>query len=146
MPTCRDVMTKNPVCCLPGDTVDEAAQIMKRENVGPVPVVENHNNRRLVGIITDRDIVLKVVAEGHDCRSTTVESVMSRDLHTCNQNHDVQKVVDAMAAHQLRRIPVVDDDGAIVGIIAQADIATRIENARQTGDVVEEISQPARNQ
>jgi CBS domain-containing protein len=124
MKKCDEVMTKNPVCCLPNDMVAKVAQLMKRENIGPIPVIENEQTQKLVGIVTDRDLALKIVAEGRDAESTKVEAVMTRKVVTCRAEDDLQKALDAMSEHQLRRIPVVDNDNKILGIIAQADVAT----------------------
>jgi CBS domain-containing protein len=143
MTTCSDVMTADPVCCLGSATVDQVAQMMRSEDVGPVPVVDNFQTRKLIGIVTDRDLAMKVVAEGRDSSTTRVQDVMTRDVATCHPEDDLQKALNAMATHQVRRIPVIDKSGAIVGIIAQADIATRQENPLKTGEVVEEISKPA---
>jgi CBS domain-containing protein len=140
---CREVMTKNPACCVPTDTVDKAAQIMKAEEVGSVPVVEDQQTSRLIGIITDRDLALKVVAEERDPLSTRVEEVMTRNPMTCRPDDKLQRALQLMAENQVRRIPVVDGDGRIIGIIAQADIATRIGEPAQTGEVVREISEPS---
>ena len=140
MKICSDVMTRDPACCLPGDTVDRAAQLMRSEDVGPVPVISDHQTKRLVGIVTDRDLALKVVAEARDARNTRVEDVMTRGVVACRAEDAVQEALDAMAEHQVRRIPVVDADHRIVGIIAQADIATRMEEPEKTAEVVEDIS------
>jgi CBS domain-containing protein len=113
---------------------------MKTHDVGSMPVVDSHQQRRLVGIVTDRDLALQVVAEDRNSRKTTVEDVMSRKIVMCKADDDWQLALDAMAKHQLRRIPLVDDEGRIVGIIAQADVATRIEEPATTAKVVEEIS------
>lgn len=140
MPTCREVMTVDPVCCLPTDTVEAAAQIMKDEVVGSVPVVESHETRRLVGIVTDRDLTVDVLAEGRS-GTTTVESVMTGMLATCRADDDVECALELMGEYQVRRIPIVDDRNQIVGIIAQADVATRIDDPEETAEVLEEISQ-----
>jgi CBS domain-containing protein len=142
MKSCEEIMTKDPTCCLGTDTVDKVAQIMKSEDVGAVPVVESQQTKRLVGIVTDRDLALRVVAAQRTPQSTHVEEVMSYNPVTCQLEDDVQKALDAMAQEQIRRIPVVDRNNHIVGIIAQADVATRIDNPRKTAAVVEEISQP----
>ena len=141
MKKCNEVMTKDPVCCLPNDSVAKAAELMQSENIGSIPVIENKQNQKLVGIVTDRDLALKVVAGALDARSTTVEMVMTPDVVTCHADDDLQKALDAMAEHQLRRIPVVDNDNRIVGIIAQADVATRADQPEKTAEVVKEISQ-----
>ena len=141
MKKCDSVMTKNPVCCLPDDMVAEVARLMKRENIGPIPVIENEETRKLVGIVTDRDLALKIVAEGRDAKSTKVETVMTRKVVTCRADDDLQIALDAMSKHQLRRIPIVDTDNKILGIISQADVATRIDQPEKTAEVVKEISQ-----
>jgi CBS domain-containing protein len=141
MKTCESVMTKNPVCCLPTDTVESVAQLMKRENIGSVPVIESELSRKLIGIVTDRDLALKVVAEGCDAKTTQVEEVMTRQVVTCHSGDDLQKALDAMSEHQLRRIPIVNKENEILGIIAQADIATRVNQAEKTAAVVKDISQ-----
>jgi len=136
-----EVMTKNPVCCLPDDLVKKAAQLMKSEHVGSIPVIENEETRKLVGIVTDRDLAIQIIAEGLDAKSTKVETVMARKVVTCSAEDDLQKVVDAMSRHQLRRIPVVDDDHKILGIIAQADVAIHFDHPKKTAEMVKEISQ-----
>jgi CBS domain-containing protein len=141
MKRCDELMTKDPVCCLPSSMVEQAAQLMKRENIGPIPVIEDEQTRKLVGIVTDRDLALKVIAEGRDPKSTKVEAVMTRKVVTCRADDDLQKALDAMSENQLRRIPVVDKDNRIVGIIAQADVATRANQPEKTAAVVKEISQ-----
>lgn len=139
--TLSDVMTKNPKTCVPTDFVQKAAQLMKSEDVGPIPVVGD--NDKLVGIITDRDIVLKVVAEGRDPKTTKLADVMSTDLITCKVDGDIDETLDLMEDNQVRRIPVVDASGRLVGIISQADIATRLDDSEKTAELVEDISKAA---
>lgn len=141
MKKCNEVMTNNPVCCLPNDSVAKAAGLMKSQDIGSIPVIENEQNQKLVGIVTDRDLALKVVAEGRDPETTKVEAVMTHNVVTCRADDDLQKALDAMAEHQLRRIPVVNNDNKIVGIIAQADVATRVDQPEKTAEMVKEISQ-----
>lgn len=141
MKKCNEVMTKTPVCCLPNDMVAEAAGLMKSGNIGSIPVIENEQTKKLVGIVTDRDLALKIVAEGLDAKSTKVEAVMTRNVVTCHAEDNLQKALDAMAEHQLRRIPIVDNDNKILGIIAQADVATRVDQPEETAELVKEISQ-----
>jgi len=136
-----EIMTTNPECCVPTDPVMKAAQIMKSMDVGPVPVVADQDGRKLTGIVTDRDLAIKVVAEARDPKTTTVEDVMSEGLVTCRDNDDVQSVLALMEDNQLRRIPVVDKKDNLVGIIAQADVATRLGNVQAAGEVVQEVSQ-----
>lgn len=136
-----DIMTKDLVYSLPSDTVSDVAKLMKDEDIGPVLIVDDsHDGKRLVGIVTDRDLALKVVGEGRDPNSTRVEDVMTGSLVTCRADDDVENAVRAMAQNQLRRIPVVDDNGQLVGIISQADVATRLNEPQSTAEVVKEIS------
>ena len=141
MKKCNEIMTKDPVCCLPDDMVVKAAKLMKSENIGSIPVIESEQSQTLVGIVTDRDLALKIVAGALDAKSTKVEMVMTRKVVTCLAGDDLQKALHAMAEHQLRRIPVVDNDHKIVGIIAQADVATRVDQPEKTAEMVKEISQ-----
>jgi len=145
MKKCDEVMTKNPVCCLPNDMVAKVAQLMKSEKIGSIPVIENEQTRKLVGIVTDRDLALRIVAEERDARSTKVDAVMTHKVVTCRAEDDVQKALDAMAEHQVRRILVVDNDSRILGIISQADVATRVDQPGKTATMVKEISQAGGN-
>jgi CBS domain-containing protein len=134
-------MTRNPVACEPGDSITHAAEIMKREDVGSIPVLESGASKRLVGIVTDRDIVLRIVAERRDPGAATVGDAMTRNPATCGEDDDVRQAVSHMAERQVRRMPVVDAEGRLSGIIAQADIATRVHRDETTGDLVEAISE-----
>jgi CBS domain-containing protein len=131
----KDVMTREVRACEPTATVVEAAKVMAQEDVGPIPIVEDG---RLVGIVTDRDIVVQVVAAGRDVNSTTVGDIASRDLVTVSPDDDLDDALTLLAKRQVRRLPVVEGD-RLVGIVAQADIA-RLGKDEKTGEVVEEIS------
>jgi CBS domain-containing protein len=141
MTTSSDVMTRNPVCALPDDSVASVAQLMKERDIGPIPIVEDIVSKRLLGIVTDRDLAMKVVAEGRDPNTTKVRDVMTQDVVTCRDDDEIQATLEAMSQHQLRRILVVNAENTLVGIIAQADIATRMDQPEKTGEVVKEISQ-----
>ncbi len=141
MKKCNEVMTKDPVCCLPSDLVSKAADLMKRERVGSIPVVESEKTKKLVGIITDRDLTMRIVAEGLDAQSTKVETVMTRKVVTCSAEDNLQNALTAMAENQLRRIPIVGDNYEIIGIISQADIALQGDHPKRTAAMVKEISQ-----
>lgn len=145
MKKCKKVMTKDAICCLSNDTVIQAAELMKSGNVGSIPVIDNEQGQKLVGIVTDRDLVLKVIAIGLDPKSTKVEAVMTHKVITCRAGADLKKALEAMTKHQLRRIPVVDRDNKILGIISQADVATRSNHPRKTAAMVKEISRSAAN-
>ena len=141
MKTCKDVMTPNPICCLPTDTVASVAQIMKQENIGPMPVIDNKESRKLIGIITDRDLAMKIVGEGRDAEATKVEAVMTRKVVTCRADDELIRALKAMSDHQIRRIVIVDNINKVVGIISQADLATRMNQPEKTAEVVKDISQ-----
>jgi CBS domain-containing protein len=129
-------MTSDPQTVTGEQTVVDAARIMKQEDTGIVPIVDGD---RLVGVITDRDIAITVVADGKDPQSTSVTDVASRDLVTIDPQQDLDEALRLMAQHQVRRLPVVEEDGRLVGILAQADVAQHTSD-EQTGEVVEEIS------
>ena len=132
----RDVMTKDPQSLESGASVMEAARLMRDEDAGIIPVVEGE---KLVGTVTDRDIAVRVVAEGKSPESVTVGEIASRDLVTIDPQQELSEALRLMARHQVRRLPVVEEDGKLVGIVAQADIARNASDAK-TGDLVEDIS------
>ena len=140
---CEELMTKDPKCCVPSDTAVRVARMMKIEDVGSLPVCSSSESRRLIGIVTDRDLCMQIVAEGRDPNHTTVESCMTRDPITCRVDEDLETALDRMEANQIRRIPVVDRFGMLAGIIAQADIATRARSPQRIAEMVEEISRPS---
>ena len=141
MRTCREVMTREPASCQATESIVRAAHIMKSEDVGAVPVIDG-SSRKLVGMVTDRDIVIKGVASGVSCENGTVREVMSTDVVTCGEDEGVEAAVSRMADRKVRRIPVVDRNGSLCGIISQADIATRVNRDTTTGELVEAISEP----
>ena len=138
----QDIMTKNPACVTPDTTLVDAARLMKEENVGIVPVIESTGSRRLVGVVTDRDIAIRAVAEGRDGVTTSVGSVMTSDVRTTTADDSVDDVMKLMGSEQVRRIPVVDDRGVLVGIISQADIVLDAKDDKRAEKTVEQISQP----
>jgi CBS domain-containing protein len=142
MAVCREVMTPEPACCHTSDSIVRVAQLMKSADVGAVPVIESSSNPKLVGMVTDRDIVVKGVAAGRSVNDATVKEVMTTDIVTCREDDDVTKAVAQMAERKVRRMPVVDGSGLLRGIIAQADIATRVHQDKTTGALVEAISAP----
>lgn len=140
MPSAQDIMTSNPVCVTPDTPITDAAQMMKDQNVGLLPVVEAQGSDRLVGVITDRDIAIRHVAEGHGS-GCPVREAMSGNVVTCRPDDDIREVMRAMATEQVRRIPIVDERGALVGIVAQADVALEGHDSA-AGDTLEKISEP----
>ena len=133
----KDLMTVKPRTVKSGDSVVEAAKLMKGEDAGIAPIVDGE---KLVGVVTDRDIAIRVVAEGRDPQSTKVEEVASQNVVTVDPQQDLDEALRLMAQHQLRRLPVIEEDGTLVGIVAQADVA-RHADASRTGEVVERISE-----
>jgi CBS domain-containing protein len=133
----QDLMTRNP-CSIDADkSVVYAAKMLRDEDVGLAPIVDGD---RLVGTVTDRDIAIRVVAEGKDPESTKVKDIASINLVTVNPQQDLDEALKLMAKHQVRRLPVTEEGGRLVGLVAQADIA-RTGNEERTGRVVEGISQ-----
>ena len=134
----RDAMTADPRSIGKSVSVVEAARLMREQDIGSLPITDDE---RLVGMITDRDITMRVVAEAADPNATSVEDVYSRDLISVAPDNDLEEALGLMARHQVRRLPVVED-GRLVGIVAQADIALS-ENETKTGELVEAISAPS---
>jgi CBS domain-containing protein len=130
-----EVMTRDVRATEPSATIADAAKTMASEDIGPIPVVEGG---RIVGIVTDRDIVVRVIAAGKDPNSTTVGEIASSDVVTVAPDDDIDDALTMMAQNQVRRLPVVEGD-RLVGIVAQADVA-RLGKDEKTGEVVEEIS------
>lgn len=136
------VMTENPTCCLASDTIGAVVQQMQIHDVGAVPVVSDITSRKLIGIVTDRDVALRVVGAGRDSKTTWVADVMTPNPIACHDTDNIETAIEAMTLHKVRRIPAVDADGQLVGIVSQADLATRLGNSETTAEVVEEISKP----
>jgi len=136
----RDAMTENPRSIGASASVVEAARLMRDEHIGSLPITDDEE---LVGMITDRDITTRVVAEAADPKTTSVGDVVSRDLISVEPDEDLEEAVQLMASHQVRRLPVVEN-GRLVGIVAQADVALTLrENEQRTGQLVEAISEPS---
>ena len=138
----QDVMTRDPRCVTPETSAREAAQVMKDEDVGIVPVVEGE---RLIGVVTDRDIALRVVAAGRDSSATVRDVMSSGKIATCRPDEDLDRVMETMAKEQVRRIPIVDERGSLVGIVAQADVVLKAKDDRKAEKTVEQISEPGQS-
>ena len=135
--TIRDLMTENP-CSIDADkSVTYAAKMMRDEDVGLAPILEGD---KLIGTLTDRDIAIRVVAEGKDPNEVTVREVASTKLVTIDPQQDLDEALRLMAKHQVRRLPVIEEDGKLVGVVAQADVAREGDDTK-TGRVVQEISE-----
>ena len=138
MQTIADIMTRDVQTISPQDTVQRAAQLMDELNVGAIPVLDGD---RLVGMITDRDITVRSVAVGQDPRSTKVVDVMSTDVRTCTADQSIDDVLDTMGDVQIRRIPVLDAQSKVIGIVSLGDVATS--NSADVDRALDEISSPS---
>ena len=134
----RDAMTEDPRSIGKSVSVVEAARLMREQDIGSLPITDDE---KLVGMITDRDITTRVVAEAADSKMTSVGDVYSRDLISVEPDKDLEEALQLMARHQVRRLPVVEN-GRLVGIVAQADIALT-ENEKKSGKLLEAISEPS---
>lgn len=137
----KEIMTKRPKCVTPDTPLREAARLMKEQDVGVLPVVDRDGSDRLVGIVTDRDIAIRHVAEGHDSSSCPVREAMTSNVRTAREDDDIDHVMDLMGKEQVRRIPVVDERGDLVGIVAQADIVRDARDDKKAERTIEKISE-----
>jgi len=135
-----EVMTRNVECIRPGDSILQAARKMRKIDVGPLPVCGDDD--KLVGMVTDRDIVVRAVADARDMDETKVQDVMTPDIHFCLESHDVRRAAQVMHDKQVRRLVVLSDDRRLVGIVSLGDLAVEAGDDRMTGDALEGISQP----
>ena len=138
-----DIMTRDPICCTPETTVQEAARLMRDNDCGAIPVVESETKLILIGIVTDRDLAVRGLAEGLG-PETQVRQVWTERPTSALPSDELEVLRTVMMQQQVRRVPVVDDKGAVVGIVAQADIAREDSAAsdRDLGRIVEAISEP----
>ena len=132
-------MTRDPRSVSPEAPARDAARIMREEDVGIVPVVEGS---RLVGVITDRDLAVRLVADGRDGNTTVRDVMSSKTIATCRPDEDLDRAMDTMAREQVRRIPIVDERGSLVGIVAQADVVRKARNDNKAEETIERISEP----
>ena len=119
---CHEVITENPVFCLPEDDAGQAARLMRREHVGSVPVVTDERKRELIGVISARDLALKVLGESRDANRTSVYEVMTQAVVACRDDDDIVSAVLAMEEHNIHRVPVVNHAGRLVGVISREDV------------------------
>lgn len=140
-----EIMTKNPRTVTPDTSVSEAARLMKEEDVGIVPVVEQvggaETRALLVGVLTDRDITVRHVAENRG-GDAPVRDVMSGGVRSCGPNDSVDTVLELMGREQIRRVPIVDERGSLVGVVSQADLARKAHVDQKVEQALEQISQP----
>jgi len=139
----KNVMTKDPKFCVPADTAQHAASLMRDEDAGIMPVVESVQSLRIIGVVTDRDLCMNVVAEGRDPRAVPVEECMTTKVVTCTSNDSVDRVTELMRENQIRRVPVVNEQHELLGIVALADVVERATpKATQTHETLKKVSAP----
>ena len=138
----QEIMARNPETVTPDTPITQAARLMRERDVGMLPVVDGDGSRRLIGVVTDRDITIRHVAEGHppEC---VVREAMTENVATCTTNDDVNTVMDLMGREQVRRVPIVDERGELVGVVSQADIVLEGTDDKKAEDTLERISQPS---
>lgn len=141
----RDIMTESPAVCTPETTAREAAQQMEQNDCGSLPVVENRDSMKLIGMVTDRDLALRILGRGQD-PNTPIREAMTRNVSSVKADEDLDAVERVMSGQQVRRVPVVDNQGRVIGIIAQADLARELRSVgtKDFSEVVEKISEPTR--
>jgi CBS domain-containing protein len=141
--TIRDLMTRNPECVTEKDTIHDAARIMKSKGTGIVPVVDD--NRKVTGLITDRDIVVRGIAEGKNVAGLRVSELMTRQVRSVREDSNVDEAMNLMGSADIRRLPVVNQNDEIVGIISIGDISTKTDKQGKVGRTIEEISEARPN-
>lgn len=137
----REVMTRDPVCCVPEDSAQKVATMLRDQDIGSMPVVLDQSSHKLVGFITDRDLCCKVVAEGLDPATTKIDRVFSLNPVSCREGENVNGCEELMQRHRVRRIPVVDVEGCVMGVVSQADLALK-EQPEKVSRTLAEISRP----
>ncbi len=138
----RDVMTPNPECVSERDSISDVARIMKEQDTGVVPVVDG---KRIIGLITDRDIVVRGIAEGRDVSSVKVNEIMTKSVRSVKEDTPLTEVLDLMGSAEIRRLPVVNGNNELVGIVSLGDIATNSSQDGRVGKAVENISEAPPN-
>ncbi len=139
----KDVISKNVFFCTPSDTAQAAAKTMEANGVGALPVVSDSANRKLEGIVTDRDLCCGVVARAKLAETTKIAELMTRNPVTCALENTLEDCEELMQKHQIRRLPVIDNESRCIGMVAQADIALHAP-AAQVAKTLAEISKPAK--
>ena len=138
----REVMTANPKCLSEKDSLLEAARIMRDQDTGVVPIVDG---KRIVGMITDRDIVVRAIADGKNLDSVRVNEVMTKSVRTVKEDTPINEVLSLMSSAEVRRVPVVNDKNEIVGIVSIGDVAEKTSKDGKVGKAIEDISQAPPN-
>jgi CBS domain-containing protein len=138
----ESIMTKQPVCCNPAATVQDVAKMMREHDIGAIPVVSDLVSKKLIGIITDRDLCVSAMADGQDPRTTSITDYFTKTVITCAPEETLQACEQKMKQHRVRRIPVVDKQNSCIGMVVQADIA-RVDRPEDFQALLAEISRPS---
>ena len=141
--TAKDLMTPDPACCTRDTPIADVARLMVQRDCGQIPIVESSARKRVVGVVTDRDIVCRAIAENRNPLDLKAEAVMTTPAVTVADTSDADDVQSVMEKHQIRRVPVVNQNGELSGIVSQADIA-RQRSSREAGELVRDVSAPSR--
>ena len=142
--TLKDIMTSDPLCCLPGHTAVHAAQIMKQAHVGVVPVIDSEQGRKPIGVVTDRDLCLTVIAQDRQPSTVQVQDCMTKEVVTASLHDTVAQAAERMGDQQIRRLLVVDDQGILQGIVATADLVQRAHAPTgQTHETLAKVTEPS---
>jgi len=141
--TARDIMTDSPAVCTAETTAQDAARMMEDNDCGSLPIVDSRDSMKLAGVVTDRDLALRILGKGQ-APSTPVREAMTKNVSTVKAEDDLDAIESVMSGQQVRRVPVVDDQGRVIGIVAQADLARELKSVgrKDFSKVVEKISQP----
>jgi CBS domain-containing protein len=141
----KHVMTKNPSSCAPSDSAQHVARIMRDQDAGIVPVIDNELSRKVVGVVTDRDLCMNIVAEGRPPHAVSVEECMTTKVVICSPNDSIDKATELMRDNQIRRVTVVNESGQLLGIVALADVVERADvKTTQTHETLKSVSAPSR--
>ena len=138
----KDVMTRGAEVVRPDATLQEAANKMKSLDIGPLPVCDGD---KIIGMLTDRDITVRATAEGLDPKQTRVREVMSKELITCLEDQDVKEAAELMQSKQIRRVPILNKDKRLVGMLSLGDLAHRSQDSKLAGKTLEEVSTPGKS-
>lgn len=142
----QELMTTDPACCTPDDTLEHAARLMRENDCGAIPVCESENPGEVLGMVSDRDLAVRGLADGRGPENS-VRECMTSEVHSCSPDSSIEEVEETMARHQVRRVPIIDADGKLLGIVAQADLALASNgdvSDEDVGKVVETISHPTK--
>jgi len=139
----REIMSREPACCVLSDTAQTVAKILCDRNIGSMPVVADQQSRKLVGMITDRDLCCSVIAQGMDPKTTQIKKLITLAPLTCRDGENIETCERLMQEHQVRRVPIVDAEDRVIGIVSQADLALK-DKPERVSKTVAEISKASR--